>query len=226
MVVALRVVARSRKSKTLSATERFAFNRTRVKGIRLASVCAASVLMLSLSACGGMPSSTVEPLVVKRQPELSSGGVKALNYSIAYIHRFGIYGPGNIRGGGPNVMPVEADGEPSGGGAENCCMTYPLEWQPDLKLTVRWLADKKQDGKTPGYWYKAENVRVQQYDGKQGAGVWAIFLPADRVKIIVADGNANGHNTVAVRPDDADPYVVKGVPDDEWNRLYRKGDSQ
>ncbi|HLX00539.1 MAG TPA: hypothetical protein VKS80_00320, partial [Trinickia sp.] len=89
-----------------------------MKGIRLASVCAASVLMLSLSACGGMPSSTVEPLVVKRQPELSSGGVKALNYSTAYIHRFGIYGPGNIRGGGPNVMPVEADGEPSGGGAE------------------------------------------------------------------------------------------------------------
>jgi len=226
MDVDSKAVARSKKSKALVAADWFVPHRVHFAGIRLASVSALSALVLSLSACGGMPRTVVDPLVVPRQPELSSGGVKALNYTTAYIHRFGMVGPGNIHGGGPNVMPVEDGGEPSGGGKESCCMTYPLEWQPDLKLTVRWLADKKQDGKTPGYWYKAENVRIQQYDGKQAGGVWAIFLPGDRVKIIVADGNANGHNTVSVRPADGDPYVVQGAVDDEWNRLYRKGGSQ
>src|SRR5579863_6163754 len=221
------VSLRSRTSKRLSAIARTAPKRVRLKGIRLAGACAASALMLSLSACGGVPSATVEPLVVEGQPGLISGGVSAFNYSTAYIHSFGMVGPGNIRGGGPNVMPVKSDGRRSGGGAETCCMTFPLEWRPDLTLTVRWLAYKLQeDKKVTKSWHKAENVRIQQYDGQQAGGVWAIFLPGDRVKIIVTDGNANGHNTVAVRPADDDPYVAQGAVDDEWNRLYRKGGSQ
>ncbi|WP_261514270.1 hypothetical protein [Burkholderia multivorans] len=54
-------------------------------------------------------------------------------------------------------------------------------------------------------------------------GVWAIFLPRDRVKLMVADGNANGRNSVVVRPGDDDPDVVQGVPDEEWNYEYPKG---
>jgi hypothetical protein len=66
-------------------------------------------------------------------------------------------------------------------------------------------------------------MQIAQYDGSQSGGVWAIFLPGDRVRIMVADGNASGHNSVARRPADDDPYVAQGVLDDEWNRLYRKG---
>ncbi|MFC6945046.1 DUF3304 domain-containing protein [Paraburkholderia dipogonis] len=33
--------------------------------------------------------------------------------------------------------------KPSGGAGETCCMSFPLEWQPNLKLTVRWLVEKK-----------------------------------------------------------------------------------
>jgi hypothetical protein len=120
-------------------------------------------------------------------------------------------------------MPVGDDGRPSGGGKETRCTSYPHEWQPDLKLTVRWLVDKKQDGKTPGYWYKAENVRIAQYDGGQAGGVWGIFLPGDRVRIMVADGNHDGGNNVNNRPADNDPYIAQGVLDDEWNQRYRRG---
>ncbi|MGA7814388.1 DUF3304 domain-containing protein [Caballeronia sp.] len=99
----------------------------------------------------------------------------------------------------------------------------PLDWQPDLRLTVRWLADKKQDGKTPGYWYKAENVQIAKYDGHEAGGIWAIFLPGDRVRLMIADGNSSGGNDLNHRPPDSDPYIVQGVLDDQWNQLYRKG---
>ena len=109
------------------------------------------------------------------------------------------------------------------GGAGVCCTSIPEEWPPDLKLTVRWLVDKKQDGKTPGYWYKAENVRIAQYNGENAGGVWGIFLPGDRVRIMVSDGNHDGGNNPNNRPADNDPYIAQGVLDEEWNRLYRKG---
>ncbi len=57
-------------------------------------------------------------------------------------------------------------------------MRYPREWQPDLRVTVRWLVDKKNE-KTSG-WYKAENVRIEPYITGQTAGVWAIFLAGDQ----------------------------------------------
>ncbi|MBU9375921.1 DUF3304 domain-containing protein [Burkholderia multivorans] len=181
------------------------------------------VLLVSLTGCTGLSTDESSEIQTPKRVELSSGGTRTLNYTPWYIHTFSISGPkgSGIGGGGPNVMPMRESGRPSGGGKESCCTSYPREWQPDLRLTVRWKADKKMDGKTLGYWYKAENVRIPQYDGSRSGGVWAIFLPGDRVKLMVADGNANGHNSVMVRPTDDDPYVVKGMLDDEWNRLYR-----
>ncbi|VBB14435.1 DUF3304 domain-containing protein [Burkholderia stabilis] len=183
----------------------------------------ALVLLVLLAGCAGLRADELSAAQTPKRVELSSGGTKTLNYTPWYIHTFSISGPkgSGIGGGGPNVMPMRVDGRPSGGGAETCCTSYPREWQADLRVTVRWVVDKKMDSKTLGYWYKAENVRIPQYDGSRSGGVWAIFLPGDRVKLMVADGNANGHNSVAVRPTDDDLYVVKGALDDEWNRLYR-----
>ncbi|WP_155416554.1 DUF3304 domain-containing protein, partial [Burkholderia vietnamiensis] len=113
-------------------------------------------LCLSLAACAGGQSHAVTPVEMPRHVELLSGDTKALNYTPWYIHTFAITGPSGsgIGGGGPNVMPVRADGRPSGGGKAVCCTSLPAEWQPDLKLTVRWLVEKKRpDGKTWGYWY-------------------------------------------------------------------------
>jgi hypothetical protein len=192
---------------------------------RAATAALLSALALSLGACATSSFNAITPTVLPQRVALLSGGTLALNYTPWYIHKFGIRGPAgtDIGGGGPNVMPAHEDGRPSGGGAETCCTSIPREWQPDLRLTVRWLMDKKQDGKTLGYWYKAENVRIAQYDGSQSGGVWALFLPGDRVRIMIADGNHDGGNNMNNRPADNDPYIAKGVLDDEWNRLYRRG---
>ncbi|MBP0588347.1 DUF3304 domain-containing protein [Paraburkholderia sp. LEh10] len=184
---------------------------------------------MSLAGCSGVHPDAATTVDVLRHVELLSGGVSALNYTPWYIHSFAITGPkgSDIDGGGPNVWPMEkGSNKPSGGGKEVCCMSFPLEWQPDLKFTVRWLVDKKSDGKTPGYWYKAENVRIAQYDGRNAFKVWGIFLPGDRVRIMIADGNHDGGNNANNRPPDNDPYIAQGLLDDEWNRLYRKGGMQ
>ncbi|MDR9019389.1 hypothetical protein FEP52_00807 [Burkholderia multivorans] len=65
------------------------------------------------------------------------------------------------------MRAMREDGSPGQSGGQ-CCMRYPMEWQPDLRLTVRWLVDKKNE-KTSG-WYKAENVRIPQYDGSRSGG--------------------------------------------------------
>ncbi|HDR8952807.1 DUF3304 domain-containing protein [Burkholderia vietnamiensis] len=181
-------------------------------------------LCLSLAACAGGQSPAVTPIEMPRHVELLSGDANALNYTPWYIHTFSMIGPSGsgIGGGGPNVMPVRADGRPSEGGGM-CCTSLPAEWQPDLKLTVRWLVDKKQDGKTPGYWYKADNVRIAPYSTGNTGDAWAIFLPGDRVRIMLTDGNHDGGNNPNNRPADNDPYIAQGVIDEEWNRLYRKG---
>src|ERR1700737_1491515 len=150
---------------------------------RAATAGLLSTPALSLAACTGLQPHASTPDALPQRVELESGGTKALNYTPWYIHSFEIAGPPGpgIGGGGPNVMPIHKDGSPSGGGAETCCTSFPVDWQPDLKLTVRWLADKKQDGKTPGYWYKSENVRIAQY-GRETYAVWGIFLPGDRIR--------------------------------------------
>ncbi|HEF4734137.1 DUF3304 domain-containing protein [Burkholderia multivorans] len=181
------------------------------------------VLLALLTGCTNLPAHESSEIQTPKRVELSSGGTKTLNYTPWYIHTFSISGPkgSGIGGGGPNVMPMRDGGPPSGGGAETCCTSYPREWQPDLRLTVRWKADKKMDGKTLGYWYKAENVRIEPYITGRTSGVWAIFLPGDRVKLVVGNPNARDLAPNAGPPAASDPYVVQGTLDEEWNRLYR-----
>ena len=193
---------------------------------RLVKAAMLPILCISLAACASGQQDAV--IAADSAPPVKIGGgmdVLALNYTPWYIHKFSITGPkgSGVGGGGPNVMPVRATGKPSGGGKAVCCMSYAAEWQPDLSLTVRWLVDKKQDGKTPGYWYKAENVRIAPYDGANASEAWAIFLPGDRVRVMITDGDLSGGNNPNVRPADDGPYVAQGVLDEEWNRLYRKG---
>jgi hypothetical protein len=184
-------------------------------------------LVSCLFACGqAQPHTTLPDAVVPHRAELASGGVNALNYTSWYIHEFEIQGPSgsDIHGGGANIMPVKENGRPSESG-ETCCMTYPEKWQPDLRLTVRWLVFKdikKLGAKAPGYWYKAENVRIAQYRPETG-GVWMIFLPDDRVRLMIVDGNHDGGNNPNNRPSDDDPLIVQGVVDKEWNELYPNG---
>ena len=190
----------------------------RAIGVALAVLCTA------LGGCAVGPLGGGAPVEVPHYVELLSGDSRALNYTPWYIHTFSMTGPSGsgIGGGGANVMPIKANGRPSEGGGM-CCTTLPAEWQPDLRLTVRWLVDKKQDGKTPGYWYKAENVRIAPYSSENTGDAWAIFLPGDRVRIMLTDGNHDGGNNPNNRPADNDPYIAQGVLDEEWNRLYRKG---
>ena len=146
------------------------------------------------------------------------GGVRGLNYTPYYIHTFNVNGhDGNgISGGGPNIQPASPGNMPSGGGKETCCASFPKQWRPGLKVTVRWIADKKLDGVSYGAWYKAD-AKLPEY-GAATYGMWVIFLPGDRVKVMVKDGNANGHTLVRARPADDDPYVGTGAVDEELTR--------
>ncbi|KDB10625.1 Protein of unknown function DUF3304 [Burkholderia sp. lig30] len=191
---------------------------------RVAVASVLSAVCLSLAACAGGQPNAVTPIDVPHPVKLGGGmDVLALNYTPWYIHTFSMVGPpaSGIRGGGPNVMPIQKNGNPSGGGKAVCCMRYPFEWQPELKLTVRWLVTKKRpDGKKWGYWYKAENVRIAPYNGANANEAWGIFLPGDRVRVMITDGNRDGGNNPNARPADNDPYIAQGVLDEEWNRRY------
>lgn len=189
----------------------------RAIGAALAMFCAV------LGGCAMGPLGGGAPVEVPHHVELLSGDSRALNYTPWYIHTFAMTGPSGsgIGGGGPNVTPAEANGRPSGGGAAVCCTTLPAEWQPDLRLTVRWLVERKRsDGKKWGYWYKAENVQLAPYRSGNTGDAWAIFLPGDRVRLMLADGNHDGGNNPNNRPADNDPYTAQGVLDQEWNRLF------
>jgi len=190
---------------------------------RVAVTGVLSAFCLSLAACaGGQPNATV-PVHVPHPVKLGGGmDVDALNYTPWYIHKFAMTGPSGsgIGGGGANVMPIKTNGRPSESGGM-CCIRYPFEWQPELKLTVRWLVEKKRpDGKKWGYWYKAENVRIAPYNGANANEAWGIFLPGDRVRVMITDGNREGGNNPNNRPADDDPYIAQGVLDEEWNRRY------
>ncbi|MCA8482232.1 DUF3304 domain-containing protein [Burkholderia multivorans] len=181
-----------------------------------------AVLLVLLAGCAGLHADESSTVETPKRVELSSGDSRSMNYTPWYIHTFSISGPKGTRigGGGGNMWPMEEDGYPGHSGGQ-CCTRYPREWQPDLTLTVRWKVDKKMDGKTPGYWYKADNVRLEPYITGQTSGVWAIFLPGDRVKLVVGNPNARDLARNAGPPAASDPYVVQGTLDEEWNRLYR-----
>nr|WP_167359258.1 DUF3304 domain-containing protein [Burkholderia diffusa] len=182
-----------------------------------------AVLLGLLSGCAGLRTDVPSPVEIPKRVELNSGDASSLNYTLWYIHTFSISGPkgSRIGGGGGNMLPIAEDGRPGRSGGR-CCMSYPSEWQSDLRVTVRWLVDKKQDGKTRGSWYKAENVRIEPYT-RPTAGVWAIFLPGDRVKIVVGNPNARELSYGAGPPAANDPYVVQGATDEEWNYKYPDG---
>jgi len=173
----------------------------------------AALLLAGAALLSGCHSRTEAP-----DPDgMMSGGVSGLNYTPYYIHTFSVRGLDNgIRGGGPNIQPARPDMMPAGGGKETCCASFPVTWRPGMKVTVRWIANKKLDGIAWGAWYKAE-AEIPEY-GMDTYGMWAIFLPGDRVKIMVMDGNANGRNRVRARPTDDDPYVAVGSVDEEANR--------
>ncbi|WP_321813909.1 DUF3304 domain-containing protein [Paraburkholderia sp. J69-2] len=185
----------------------------------------AFVAALGLGACDKHPGPMAQSLDLLNLPkryDTLSVGASTLNYSPFYIHQWAIEGPegSGVTGGGANVFPVEADGKPSGGGGDMCCSDVPSAWQPDLKITVRWLVYRSEDKTTN--WYKAENVRIPKY-GEVMGNLWAVFLPGDRVRIMVADGQKGDANDPGVRPADDDPYIAQGNVDQEWNRLYSDG---
>ncbi|WP_316156208.1 DUF3304 domain-containing protein [Cupriavidus sp. BIC8F] len=153
-----------------------------------------------------------------------AGGVRGLNYSPDYIHSFSVSGPRGMEGGGGNM--IRAGKEGPGEAGERCCIGIPQPWKPNTQLHIEWERDRKP------YDYKDRSqfevltatVTVPQY-GSSTSGFWAIFLPGDRVKVMVADGNTNGHNDVNVRPAEDDPLVAQGVRDDaqtkELQERYR-----
>ncbi|WP_246327058.1 DUF3304 domain-containing protein [Burkholderia guangdongensis] len=181
------------------------------RGIQAVALAA----VLGLGACDRHPGPMAQSFDLSNLPkhyDTLGVGASTLNYTPWYIHEWGLEGPegSSVAGGGPNVFPAEANGKPYGGSGDMCCSDIPSVWQPDLRLTVRWLVDKKQDGKTRGYRYKAENVRIPKY-GRVMGGLWAVFLPGDRVCIMVPDGQKNDANDPDVRPSDNDPYIAQGV---------------
>ncbi|MCA8126389.1 DUF3304 domain-containing protein [Burkholderia multivorans] len=130
-----------------------------------------AVLLVLLTGCAGLSADESSTVEMPKRVELNSGDSRSMNYTPWYIHKFSISGPKGTRigGGGGNMLPVDEDGNPGHSGGK-CCTRYPKEWQPDLRVVVRWKVDKKMDGKTLGYWYKAENVRIPQYDGSRSGG--------------------------------------------------------
>ncbi len=180
------------------------------------------VLLVLLAGCASLHADESSTVEMPKRVELSSGDSRSMNYTPWYIHKFSISGPKGTRigGGGGNMRAMRKDGSPGQSGGQ-CCMRYPREWQADLRVTVRWLVDQKNE-KTSG-WYKAENVRIEPYLTGQTAGVWAIFLPGDRVKVVVGNPNASDLAPNAGPPAASDPYVVQGAPDEEWNYEYPKG---
>lgn len=146
--------------------------------------------------------------------QLEYGGVRGLNYSPYFIHTFNVQGHDNeISSGALNIMPATSDNMPSGGNEESCCTAFLKKWRPGLKITVRWLADKELDGVTYGAWYKAE-TELPEY-GPATYNMWVIFLPGDRVKVVIRDNRGDGARSVVAKPADDDPYIAVGTVDDE-----------
>jgi len=145
--------------------------------------------------------------------EIYGGGVRGLNYSSDAIYSFSVTGPRGMNGGGANMGPAYKEGPGEAG--EKCCIGIPKFWKPNTQLKIKWERDRKPfDYKDrSGLAVLTATVTVPEY-GPDTYGFWAIFLPGDRVKVMVMDGNANGHNSVRTKPADDDPFLVQGVRDE------------
>ena len=192
---------------------------------RMKSVCitmlAAAVFAVSAGCTVAPPRSTI-PASVAPHIELQSGNIDAMNYSSDLVVMFGIEGPAGtgIGGGGGNVQQIKSNGQPSTSGG-SCCTSLPAVWQPELKLTVRWLAYMDDGNKVAKSWYKAQDVRIPKYDGRSAGTTWVIFLPEHRVRVMEPDGiDPDGGNNPDIRPAENDPFIAQGLRDEEANKLY------
>ena len=65
----------------------------------------------------------------------------------------------------------------TGGGRSLCCVTVPVRWHTDLKVTVKWK--KTRDSK----WY-SQQVKIPPYDEEVGE-LQVHFLDKDEVRVII-----------------------------------------
>ena len=114
------------------------------------SLFVSALMAVCLAILPGCNESTVVGAHSNDDPDaMMSGDVEGLNYTPYYVDRFIITGHDNgIEGGGPNIDPARPDHIPAQSGGA-CCGTFPVHWRPGLKVTVRWIANKKLDG-VPG----------------------------------------------------------------------------
>ncbi|MGH8790069.1 MAG: DUF3304 domain-containing protein [Cupriavidus necator] len=177
----------------------------------------------AMSACSGesrsAPSASAGSSTGKET--IYAGGVRGLNYSHDYIHSFSVSGPRGMEGGGGNM--IRAGKEGPGEAGERCCIGIPQPWKPDTKLEIEWELDRSPyDGDIQnGLEAMRATVTVPPY-GPETYGFWAIFLPGDRVKVMIMDGNASGHNSVRTKPTEDDPFVAQGVRDDAQTKEFKE----
>ncbi|MGH8789511.1 MAG: DUF3304 domain-containing protein [Cupriavidus necator] len=179
----------------------------------------AALVLLSalgvLSACSGESRTDLaaKTTVGVEKEHISPGSARGLNYSSDAIYSYYVTGPRGMNGGGSNMGPAYKEGPAEPG--EMCCVGIPQPWKPNTQLKIEWERDRKPfDYKDrSGLAVLTATVTVPEY-GPDTYGFWAIFLPGDRVKVMVMDGNANGHNSVRTKPADDDPFVVHGVRDE------------
>jgi len=185
---------------------------------------AATILVLALAACATPAQQPLPQVVVPNFGKLQSGDVTGLNYSTDLIYTFGFEGPkySGISGGGGPVHELSRSGRIGEAGV-SCCGTLPAVWQPDLRLTMHWLAYEEAGDKVVKHWYKAENVRIPKYDGTQAGYIWGVFLPGHRERLMVTDGNPSGGNNPDIRPPESDPYIAQGLRDTEFEQQLKEG---
>lgn len=168
-----------------------------------------------LSACSGESRTDLaaKTTVGAEKEHVSPGSARGLNYSSDAIYSYYVTGPRGMNGGGANMGPAYKEGPAEPG--EMCCVGIPQPWKPGTQLRIEWERDRKPfDYKDrSGLAVLTATVTVPEY-GPDTYGFWAIFLPGDRVKVMVMDGNANGHNSVRTKPTEDDPFVVQGVRDE------------
>jgi hypothetical protein len=140
-------------------------------------------------------------------------GISGLNYTTYGIAGFSITDADGQTGGGSNINPSQNDGEPAGGGKENCCVMVPKKWHKDMTVTVRWERDTHPDdhqNRTGDQWLKAV-ATIPPY-GPTQYNFWVQFLAGDRIRVRVDDGSTLG------KPNDDDPYIVQGVLDQNMTK--------
>ncbi|MEM5433037.1 DUF3304 domain-containing protein [Cupriavidus oxalaticus] len=180
-------------------------------------------LLGALSACSGESQADLSAHAAGGggEEKIYGGGTRGLNYSSDAIYSYYVTGPRGMNGGGGNMSRATKDGPGEAG--ERCCIGIPQPWKPNTQLHIEWERDRKPfDYKDrSGLAVLTATVTVPEY-GPHTSGFWAIFLPGDRVKVIVGDGNANGRNDLNIRPVDGDPFIAQGVRDETLTKQALK----